>query len=127
MKHEFISTTKAPAAIGPYSQAVKVEKLMFISGQIPFIPETMELVAEDIQEQTRQCLKNIRSILERVGAGLNEVVKVTVFITDMNDFGKVNEIYAQFFTSNKPARACVEVRRLPKDVKIQIEAVAYLN
>ncbi|MCT4585033.1 MAG: RidA family protein [Peptostreptococcaceae bacterium] len=127
MKHEVISTQKAPAALGPYSQAIKAGDMLFVSGQIPFIPETMELVSEDVQEQTRQSLENVKAILEAAGASFNDVVKAGVFIKDMNDFGKINEIYAEYFTDNKPARACVEVARLPKDVKVEIEVIAYLG
>lgn len=127
MKHEVIATKKAPAALGPYSQAIKAGDMLFVSGQIPFIPETMELVSEDVQEQTRQSLENVKAILEAAGASFNDVVKAGVFIKDMNDFGKINEIYAQYFVDNKPARACVEVARLPKDVKVEIEVIAYLG
>ena len=124
MGFTIISTKDAPAAVGPYSQAVKTNNMIFVSGQIPFIPQTMELVSEDIREQTDQCLKNIQAILQAAGAALNDLVKVTLFIKDMNDFGKINESYAGYFSEHKPARACVEVARLPKDVKIEIEAIA---
>jgi 2-iminobutanoate/2-iminopropanoate deaminase len=127
MNHKFISTTNAPGAVGPYSQAVKTGNLIFVSGQIPFVPETMKLVSEDIAEQTHQSLKNLKAILEEAGASLEDVVKVTLFIKDMNDFGKINEVYAQYFNTNKPARACVEVVRLPLDVKIEAEAIASLS
>ena|SRR5690554_5386837 len=126
MKKEIVSTAKAPAAIGPYSQGVKIGPFIFTSGQVPFIPETGELVEGDIQDQARRSLENIRAILEEAGAGLADVVKTTVFLKDMNDFGKVNEVYAQYFTENQPARSCVEVARLPKDVSIEIEVVAVL-
>jgi len=121
---EVINTTNAPAAIGPYSQAVKVGNMLFVSGQIPFVPETMELISEDIQEQTKQCLENLKAILEEAGMTLNNVVKTGVFIKDMNEFGAINEVYATYFTDNKPARACVEVARLPRDVRVEIEAIA---
>ena len=127
MNHEFISTKKAPGAVGPYSQAVKTGNLIFVSGQIPFIPETMKLVSEDVVEQTHQSLKNMKAILEEAGASLEDVVKVTLFIKDMNDFGRINEVYAQYFDTNKPARACVEVARLPLDVKVEAEAIASLS
>ncbi|WXR61937.1 RidA family protein [Peptostreptococcaceae bacterium AGR-M142] len=127
MKHEVISTQKAPAALGPYSQAIKAGDMLFVSGQIPFVPETMELVSEDVQAQTRQSLENVKAILEAAGASFNDVVKAGVFIKDMNDFGKINEVYAEYFVDNKPARACVEVARLPKDVKVEIEVIAYLG
>lgn len=127
MDKKVINTEKAPAALGPYSQAIKVGNMIFVSGQIPFVPETMELISEDVQEQTRQSLENVKAILEEAGASLNDVVKAGVFIKDMNDFGKINEIYAEYFTENKPARACVEVARLPKDVKVEIEVIAVVD
>lgn len=121
---EIIKTDSAPAAIGPYSQAVKTGNLLFVSGQIALDPETMELVSDDVQEQTRQALKNIKAVLEAAGSGLDKVVKATVFISDMDEFGRVNEVYAEFFKEDPPARACVEVSRLPKDVKVEIEVIA---
>ncbi len=121
---KLINTTKAPAAIGAYSQGVEINGMLFVSGQIPFVPETMELVSEDVQEQTQQSLINLLAILEEAGYGLDDVVKTTIFIKDMNEFGLINEIYGEFFKDNKPARACVEVARLPKDVKVEIEAIA---
>jgi len=121
---KLINTTKAPAAIGAYSQGVEMNGMLFVSGQIPFVPETMELVSEDVQEQTKQSLNNLMAILEEAGYGLNDVVKTTVFIKDMNEFGQINEVYGEFFGENKPARACVEVSRLPKDVKVEIDAIA---
>ncbi len=127
MDKKVISTEKAPAALGPYSQAIKAGNMIFVSGQIPFVPETMELISEDVQEQTKQSLENVKAILEEAGASLNDVVKAGVFIKDMNDFAKINEIYAEYFTDNKPARACVEVARLPKDVKVEIEVIAVVD
>lgn len=127
MKHEAIATAKAPAALGPYSQAVKAGNMLFVSGQIPFVPETMELVSEDVQKQAAQSLENIKAILEEAGATFDDVVKSSVFIKDMNDFAAINEVYAEYFGENKPARACVEVARLPKDVKVEIEVIAYLG
>ena len=124
MKNEVINTTKAPAALGPYSQAIKAGNTIYVSGQIPLIPETMEIISEDVQEQTKQSLENVKAVLEAAGATLNDVVKASVFIKDMNDFAKINEIYATYFTENNPARACVEVARLPKDVKVEIEVIA---
>jgi 2-iminobutanoate/2-iminopropanoate deaminase len=123
---EIIRTGKAPAAIGPYSQGVKVGPFIFTSGQVPFIPATGELLEGDIQDQTRQSLENIKAILEEAGTGLENVVKTTVFLKDMEDFSRVNEVYAQYFTENQPARSCVEVARLPKDVSVEIEVVAYI-
>lgn len=119
-----INTSKAPAAIGPYSQGIQAGNMLFVSGQIPFVPETMVLVSDDVQEQTKQSLENLKAILEEAGYSLNDVVKTTVFIKDMNEFAQINEIYGQYFTDNKPARACVEVARLPKDVKVEIDAIA---
>ena len=119
-----INTKKAPAAIGPYSQGVMVNNFLFISGQLPMDPETMEMVTGDIQQQTKQSLENIKSILEEAGLNFNNVIKTTVFIKDMDDFAKINEIYGNYFNENKPARACVEVARLPKDAGVEIEAIA---
>ena len=119
-----ISTENAPAAIGPYSQAVKAGNLLFVSGQVPFVPETMEIVEGDVKAQTAQSLKNVQAILAEAGLDFSHVVKSTVFIKDMNEFALINEVYAEFFGENKPARACVEVARLPKDVKVEIEVIA---
>lgn len=124
---EIISTKKAPAAIGPYSQAVVVGDMIYTSGMIPIIPETGELETGDITAQARQAISNLIALLEEAGADAQSIVKTTVFIKDMNDFAKVNEVYATFFTDNYPARSCVEVARLPKDVLIEIEAVAIKN
>lgn len=124
---EIISTKKAPAAIGPYSQAVVADNMIYTSGMIPIIPETGELESGDITAQARQAISNLIALLEEAGSDAQSVVKTTVFIKDMNDFAKVNEVYAAFFTDNYPARSCVEVARLPKDVLIEIEAVAIRN
>ena len=121
---EIISTDKAPAAIGPYSQAVKVGNLLFTSGMIPINPATNTLVEGGIEVQAEQAFTNIKNLLEASGSSTDKVVKTVVFIKDMNDFAKVNEIYAKYFTGNYPARSCVEVARLPKDVLIEIEAIA---
>ena len=126
MKHEVIHTNDAPAALGPYSQAIKAGNLLFVSGQVPLVPETMEVVEGDVQAQTAQSLKNLKAILAESGADFSNVVKTTVFIKDMNEFGAINEVYAEYFGENKPARACVEVARLPKDVKVEIELIAVL-
>ena len=126
MKHEIIHTDKAPKAIGPYSQAVKAGNMLFVSGQVPFVPETMEIVEGDVKAQTAQSLKNVQAILEQAGLDFSHVVKSTVFIKDMNEFAQINEVYAEFFGENKPARACVEVARLPKDVKVEIEVIAVM-
>ena len=119
-----INTAKAPAAIGPYSQAIEVNWTLYVSGQIPFVPETMTVVSEDVKEQTRQSLENVKAILEEAGYSLNDVVKAGVFIKDMNDFAAINEVYAEYLGEVKPARACVEVARLPRDVKVEIEVIA---
>lgn len=124
---EIISTKKAPAAIGPYSQAVVAGDMIYTSGMIPIIPETGELESGDITAQARQAISNLIALLEEAGSDAQSVVKTTVFIKDMNDFAKVNEVYAAFFTDRYPARSCVEVARLPKDVLIEIEAVAIKN
>jgi len=121
---ETISTENAPGAIGPYSQAVRAGNLVFCSGQIPLDPQTGEFVSDDIAEQTRQVLKNLSAVLEAAGTSLNNVVKTTVFLSDMNDFVKMNEIYAEFFGGNKPARATVQAARLPRDAKVEIECIA---
>lgn len=126
MKNQIIHTENAPKAIGPYSQAVKAGNMIFVSGQVPFVPETMEIVEGDVKAQTAQSLKNVQAILKEVGADFSHVVKSTVFIKDMNEFADINEVYAEYFGENKPARACVEVARLPKDVKVEIEVIAVL-
>ncbi len=124
MNKTIISTDKAPAAIGPYSQAIAVGDMIFTSGVIPIIPETGELETGDIKAQAKQAIGNLINLLEAAGASADTVVKTTVFIKDMNDFAAINEVYATYFTDNYPARSCVEVARLPKDVLIEIEAVA---
>ena len=126
MKHQVIHTDKAPKAIGPYSQAVKAGNMLFVSGQVPFVPETMEIVEGDVKAQTAQSLKNVKAILAEAGLDFSHVVKSTVFIKDMNEFAAINEVYAEYFGENKPARACVEVARLPKDVKVEIEVIAVI-
>lgn len=118
-----ISTDKAPAAIGPYSQAIEVNGMVFTSGQIPVNPATGEIAAT-VEEQAEQALKNVAAVLAAAGTGMENVIKTTVFIKEMNDFAKINEIYAKYFTGAYPARSCVEVARLPKDVLIEVEAIA---
>ncbi|MCM1307537.1 MAG: RidA family protein [Butyrivibrio sp.] len=120
-----ISTDKAPSAIGPYSQAVEAGGFVFTSGVIPVDPQTGE-IKESIEEQARQAFKNLVNLIEASGAYVSQVVKTTVFIKEMDDFAKINEIYSEFFKEPFPARSCVEVARLPKDVKLEIEAVAAL-
>ncbi|WP_178412330.1 Rid family detoxifying hydrolase [Peptostreptococcaceae bacterium] len=126
MKHEVLHTNNAPAALGPYSQAIKAGNLLFLSGQVPLDPETMTVVEGGIKEQATRSLTNIKNVLAEAGADFSNVVKTTVFIKDMNEFNDLNEVYAEFFGENKPARSCVEVARLPKDVKVEIELIAVL-
>ncbi|MCR5214071.1 MAG: RidA family protein [Eubacterium sp.] len=123
-KKVIISTDKAPAAIGPYSQAVKVGNLLFTSGMIPIDPATNTLVEGGIEVQAKRALENVKALLEASGTSMDKVVKTVVFIKNMDDFAKINEIYAEYFTDNYPARSCVEVARLPKDVLIEMEAIA---
>ena len=123
---KIISTTKAPGAIGPYSQAYEVKGFVFTSGQIPINPETGEIISGGIAEQTEQSCKNIGAILEAAGTNFSNVIKTTCFLADMNDFAAFNEVYAKFFTS-KPARSCVAVKTLPKNVLCEIEAIAVKN
>ena len=124
MSKEIISTPNAPAAIGPYSQAVKAGGFLYLSGQIPLDPQTMAVVPGCVACQTEQALKNMSAVLESQGLTTDDVVKTTVFLADMNDFAKINAIYAAAFGANKPARSCVEVSKLPKDGLFEIEAVA---
>lgn len=124
MEKEIIFTENAPKAIGPYSQAIKAGNMLFVSGQIPFDPKTMTVVEGDIKAQTNQVMLNLKAILTKAGFNLSDVVKTTIFIKDMNDFAQINEVYGQYFTDHKPARATVEVARLPKDVKVEIELTA---
>ena len=119
-----ISTDKAPQAIGPYSQAIEVNGMVFTSGVIPIVPATGELVEGGVEEQAKQALSNLAELLKAAGASTDKVIKTTVFIKNMDDFGKINEIYATYFTGDYPARSCVEVARLPKDVLVEIEAIA---
>ena len=118
-----ISTDKAPAAIGPYSQAIEVNNMVYTSGVIPVDPATGE-IPDGVEAQANQAFSNLKALLEASGTDIEQVVKTTVFIKEMNDFGKINEIYAKYFTGVYPARSCVEVARLPKDVLLEIEAIA---
>lgn len=120
-----IKTTNAPAAIGPYSQAILSGGMLFTSGQIPINPATGE-IPEGVEAQARQALTNVKNLIEASGASIENVVKTSVFIKNMNDFAKINEIYAEFFTEPYPARSCVEVARLPKDVLLEIETIVEL-
>ena len=121
---EVISTENAPGAIGPYSQAIKVNGTIFVSGQIPIDPATGEFVSHEVAEQTEQVFKNLIAVLQAAGASLEDVVKTTVFLADMNDFTVMNEIYGRYFDSNKPARATVQAARLPRDAKVEIDCIA---
>ena len=124
MANQVIHTENAPAAIGPYSQAVKAGNLLFVSGQVPFVPETMEIVEGDVKAQTAQSLKNLQAILKEAGADFSNVVKTTVFIKDMNEFAQINEVYAEYFGENKPARACVEARLAREHLLVEMSVVA---
>ena len=119
-----ITTEKAPAALGPYSQGIEINGVLYVSGQIPFVPETMTLVSDDVKAQTRQSLENVKAILEVAGYTMQDVVKAGVFIKNMDDFVAINEVYAEYLGDVKPARACVEVARLPKAVKVELEVIA---
>lgn len=123
---KYIETKNAPKAIGPYSQGVKIDRLLFLSGQLPIIPETGELITGNFKEEVRQVLKNIEFILQSEGCRIKDVIKTTVFLKDMNMFSEFNEIYAEFFKDHKPARSTVEVARLPKDARIEIETIAII-
>lgn len=127
MEKEIISTINAPAAIGPYSQAIKVGNLVFTSGQLPLVPSTGELVKYDIKKATVQCLENIKSILDEAGTSFDKVVKTMVFLRDMEDFEDMNEIYSKYFAVKQPARSCVEVAKLPKNAPIEIEVIALVT
>jgi len=122
-----IATPTAPAAIGPYSQAVVAGNLLFVSGQIPLDPESAELVGGDIENQTRRVLDNLKAIIQAAGADMDRVVKTTIFLSDMNDFAAVNGVYAEYFNAILPARATVQVAGLPKGVPVEIEAVVLLK
>ncbi|HKV29049.1 MAG TPA: RidA family protein [Candidatus Acidoferrales bacterium] len=121
---EVISTQHGPKAIGPYSQAVRANGFIFISGQVAFDPATSQLVEGDIAAQTERVLQNLKGIVEAAGSMLDKAVKTTVFLKDMNDFAKMNEVYARFFPANAPARSTVEVARLPRDVRVEIDLIA---
>ena len=126
MSSQVISTQLAPAALGPYSQAIKVGNTVYCSGQIPINPANGAIEAVTAEDQTRQAITNLKHVLEAAGGGLHSIVKTTVFISDMNDFAAVNGVYAELFGDTRPARSCVQVARLPKDVKIEIEAIAVI-
>ena len=121
---EIIATENAPQAIGPYSQAVRAGNMVFVSGQIPLDPVTKEFVPGGIAEQTEQVLKNLKAVFAAAGVEMDQIVKTTVFLADMNDFTAMNEVYGKYFAENPPARATVQAARLPKDAKVEIEAIA---
>ena len=125
MEKSVISTKNAPAAIGPYSQAIKAGNLVFISGQIPIIPATGEILRGDIKLQTKQVLENLKNILDAAGSCIDNVVKTTVFMKDLNDYTAINDVYKEFFTDKPPARAAVQAARLPRGVGVVIEAIAF--
>ena len=127
MSRETISTPGAPAAIGPYAQAVRAGQFLFLSGQIPLDPATGQVVEGDVSVQTARVLDNLAAVLDAGGASFASVVRTTIFLADMNDFAVVNEVYGRRFPSNPPARATVQVARLPRDVRVEIDAVAYLG
>ncbi len=125
MQKTVISTNNSPAAIGPYSQAIRFNELVFVSGQIPIDPESGKVIKGNIKEQTKQVLENLKNILQAGGSSLPNVLRTTIFLSDMDDYAMVNETYAQYFESSPPARSTVQVSRLPKDVHIEIDAIAY--
>jgi len=127
MQKNIISTDKAPQAIGPYSQAVQFNNLLFISGQIPLEPKSGEIVKGNIKELTKQILDNLNAILTASGSSLDNVLRTTIFLTNLDDYAEVNEIYAEFFEKSMPARSTVQVSRLPMDVPIEIDAIASVN
>ena len=124
MEKEIAKTDEAPAAIGPYSQGVKVAGLVFVSGQIPLVPETGQVIEGDIADQTERVMKNLEAVLVAAGSSLDRVVKTTIYLKNLDDFEKVNEVYGRYFRNAPPARATVEVSKLPKGVSIEIDAVA---
>jgi 2-iminobutanoate/2-iminopropanoate deaminase len=122
--NEVVATENAPGAIGPYSQAIKANGMVFCSGQIPIDPATGQFVSDDVAGQTEQVFRNLEAVLEAAGTSLAKVVKTTVFLADMDDFAAMNDVYARFFTENKPARATVQAARLPRDARVEIECIA---
>lgn len=124
MKLKVVSTDKAPQAIGPYSQGMDTGQIIYTSGQLGIDPQNGELISTSIEDEARQSLENVKAVLSEAGAELEDVIKTTVFVKDLNQFTNINEVYAEFFSDHKPARSCVEVARLPKDGNIEIEAIA---
>jgi len=127
MDKKIIHTGNAPAAIGPYSQAVTSNGMLFVSGQIPFVPKTMELVSSGIEDETHRVMKNLQAILEEAGIGFDHVVKCSIFVTDMGDFASINEVYGSYFGNQPPARETVAVSTLPKNVNVEISCIATLK
>ena len=125
MGKKIIATNKAPAAIGPYSQAIKIDNFLYTSGQISLDAETMEMVTGSIEIETEKVLQNLEAILMKDGLNLNHVIKTTVYLSDLGDFSKMNQVYEKFFADNRPARACVQVAALPKGAKVEIDAIAH--
>ena len=125
MNKKIITTSKAPAAIGPYSQAIRVGEFLYTSGQISLDPNSMELITGNIEVETERVLKNIEAILNADGLRLNNIIKTTVYLTDLSEFGRMNQVYEKFFVETKPARACVQVAALPKGAKVEIDAIAH--
>jgi 2-iminobutanoate/2-iminopropanoate deaminase len=123
---ETVATDRGPKAIGPYSQAVRANGFVFLSGQIPLDPKTQQIVEGDVAAQTERVMENLKGVVEAAGSSLHHVVKTTVFLVDMNDFAAMNEVYARYFTANAPARSTVEVARLPKNVRVEIDLIALL-
>ena len=123
---EKIYTDQAPAAIGPYSQAIKIENTLYTSGQIPVDPTNGKIISTEITEQAQQVMKNLQAVLEEGGSNLNSVIKTTCFLTDMADFAAFNEVYGSYFDDHKPARSCVAVKELPLNVRVEVEAIAVI-
>ena len=124
MDKKIITTSEAPAAIGPYSQAIRIGEFLYTSGQISLDPKSMELITGNIEVETERVLKNIEAILNADGLKLNNIIKTTVYLTDLSEFGRMNQVYEKFFVETKPARACVQVAALPKGAKVEIDAIA---
>ncbi|MBT5469925.1 MAG: RidA family protein [Nitrospina sp.] len=126
MQKKIITTTKAPSAIGPYSQAIRIGDFLYTSGQISLDPETMEMITGGIEIETEKVLQNIKAILEADGLSLKNVIRTTVYLTDLSEFTQMNQVYENFFEETKPARACVQVAALPKGAKVEIDAIAHI-
>jgi len=125
MEKKIVATPKAPAAIGPYSQAIRIGDFLYTSGQISLDPETMKMITGDIEIETEKVLKNIEAILKADGLDLNNIIKTTVYLTDLSEFTLMNQVYEKFFSETKPARACIQVTALPKGAKVEIDAIAH--